>query len=189
MAGNDYFTGRLLLALPTIGDKRFERAVILLVHHDSEGALGIGIGDELAMTAGELLRAAGIDGAIAPDPLVLRGGPVEPGRGFVLHSRDWAGEDSVDAGSGDSDCPMLTGSRAILEAIALGEGPRQWQIALGYAGWGPGQLEMEIRSNTWHITTHDHDIAFCMPPPDRWDAVLRRDGIDPSRLTGITGWA
>lgn len=189
MIGNHYFSGRFLLALPMIGDDRFDHAVIYIAHHDESGALGIAMGEPMTVRASEVFDAAGVECALDHDPSVLRGGPVEPGRGFVLHSRDWMGPGSVTADAGEADSPALSGSREVLEAIASGTGPDEWQVALGYAGWGPGQLESEVVGNAWHVTAYDHHIGFVVPPDQRWEAILRRDRIDPARIMGAGGEA
>ena len=134
--------GRLLLAMPGMGDPRFERATIALFVHDAQGAFGIDLGT-LRTDIGfhGLLTELGIKPGRAPDCPVLHGGPVEPGRGFVLHSPDWTGAGTLAV----PPLGALTATPEILEAIAAGQGPRHWLIALGYAGWGPGQLDGEMQ--------------------------------------------
>lgn len=173
-----YYTGRLLLALPAIGDPRFDHAVIAMISHDAGGAMGIGIGDPSDLTVGELFEQANVPATIAVDGRVLIGGPVESSRGFVLHSRDWAGEGTVDV----AGLFALSGALDVLKAIAAGRGPSRWQIALGYAGWAPGQLEAEIGADAWHVTPSDPEILFDLAPESRWRATMARDGIDPARL-------
>src|SRR3546814_1554096 len=133
-----WFTGQLLLALPGIGDPRFEQAVIAMVSHDEDGAMGIGIGAPMdGMTVGAVLDQLDIAHDDPLDAPVFLGGPVEPSRGFVLHSRDWSGNGAVQV----SDRWMISSSHDILRAIGEGRGPAHWLVALGYAGWAPGQLE------------------------------------------------
>lgn len=173
-----YFTGKLLLALPAIGDPRFDRAIIAMVSHDAEGAMGVAIGQSGDFAVSEVLDQADLPGAIAPDAMVLIGGPVEPQRGFVLHSRDWGGEGTVDV----AGTFAVSGSLDVLRAISAGKGPARWLLAMGYAGWGPGQLEREIAADAWHVTDLDQDILFDLAPESRWRATMARDGIDPARI-------
>ena len=180
-----YFTGQLLLALPAIGDPRFDHAAIVLISHDDQGAMGIALSHQAEFTVSELLDQAGIAGTVSPDPWVLVGGPVEQQRGFVIHSRDWGGEGTIDV----AGAFCVSGSLDVLRAIAQGRGPSIWQVALGYAGWGPGQLESEIANDAWHVTKLDHSLLFDMNPPDRWRSAMERDGIDPARLVARGGTA
>ena len=173
-----YFTGQLLVAMPSMGDPRFAHAVIAIVRHDADGAMGVAIGEAAEFVVSELLDQAGLPGTIAPDPWVLVGGPVEPQRGFVLHSRDWGGEGTVDVAGRFA----MSGQLDILRAIAEDRAPTRWLVALGYAGWGPGQLEDELTDDAWHVTAIDDEILFAIPPEDRWRAVLARDRIDPARI-------
>jgi putative transcriptional regulator len=116
---------------------------------------------------------------------VLHGGPVEPGRGFVLHSPDWIGGESLRAGT----LGVLSASLEILRAIAAGQGPRQWVVALGYAGWGPGQLENEMRHHGWHAAAGHAGVVYETPVEERWTAAWRAEGIDPALLASQTGRA
>ncbi len=116
---------------------------------------------------------------------MLNGGPVEPGRGFVLHSRDWVSPETLKVGR----LCGLTGSLDVLRAIAAGEGPAQWLIALGYAGWAPGQLENEMRHHGWHAATGRAEILFGTPTERRWHAAWQAEGIDPALLSTTTGRA
>lgn len=173
-----YFTGKLLLALPAIGDPRFDHAIIAMVSHDAEGAMGVVIGQVGDLAVSEILDQAELPGAIAPDPWVLIGGPVEPQRGFVLHSRDWGGQGTIDVAGKFA----VSGSLDVLRAISVGTGPARWLLAMGYAGWGPGQLESEIAADAWHVTVLDQEILFDLAPESRWRATMARDGIDPARI-------
>ncbi len=173
-----YFTGQLLLALPTMGDPRFEHAVIAMVSHDAQGAMGIAIGQPGDFAVSEILDQAQLPGTLSPDPWVLIGGPCETGRGFVLHSRDWGGEGTIDVAGKFA----ISASLDVLRAIASGRGPTRWQLAMGYAGWGPGQLEAEFAQDAWHVTPAEDAILFDLAPESRWRATLARDGIDPARI-------
>ena len=186
MIDAQYIAGRLLLALPGMGDPRFDRAVIAMCMHDENGAMGIGIGHEReGVTLHALLKEVGIAPGDAPDGPVLHGGPVETGRGFVLHSRDWGGENSLIV----NPLCALSASMDALRAIASGRGPRHWLVALGYAGWGPGQLEAEMHHHGWHAAQGRSEILFETAMEARWAAAWRAEGIDPSHLAGETGTA
>ncbi len=133
MTNARFLTGQLLLAMPGIGDPRFDHAVIALCAHDEAGALGIGIGHQLeGIGFHKLMAQLGLDPGVAPNVPVHFGGPVEPARGFVLHATDWAGEDTLQV----ADKWGLTSTQDVLKAIAAGRGPSRWLVALGYAGWG-----------------------------------------------------
>lgn len=186
MTDAQYLTGRLLLALPGIGDPRFEHAAIALCVHDQNGAFGLGVGH---LRAGigfrDLLEDVGIDPGVAPDCPVHHGGPVEPGRGFVLHSDDWGGEGTVAV----EPLGALSGSLDVLRAIAEGRGPSRWLFALGYSGWGPGQLDEEMRRHGWFAAEGRQDIIFGTPAEQRWNAAWHAEGIDPALLSSETGRA
>lgn len=178
--------GRLLLAMPGMPDPRFDEAVLALCMHDTDGALGIGVGHVLeGVTLHHLLNDLNIVPGHAPDCEVHHGGPVEPQRGFVLHSPDWAGEGTLPVCGQWS----LTGSRDVLVAIAEGRGPSRWLVALGYAGWGSGQLDAEMRQHGWYAAEGRATVLFDEPVERRWSAAWRADGIDPAHLTNVTGRA
>jgi putative transcriptional regulator len=178
--------GQYLLAMPGIGDPRFERAVIAMCAHDPNGALGIGVG-RLVPRLGfhGLLAELDIEPGQAPDAPVHLGGPVEPQRGFVLHSPDWAGDETLKVG----DRWALTGTLDILRAIAGGDGPARWVVALGYAGWGEGQLDQEMTRHGWFATPGDDAILFDRPAEQRWSAGFDSAGIDSRLLATGAGHA
>ena len=179
-------SGHLLLALPGIGDPRFERAVIALCAHDSAGALGIGIGrvvPRLGLHA--LMTQLEIDPGIAPDAAIHLGGPVEPQRGFVLHGQDWGGEDTMRIG----DRWALSGTLDVLRAIADGSGPARWLVALGYAGWGEGQLDEELTRHGWFATPGADALVFDGTAETRWAGAFAGAGIDARLLAPETGHA
>lgn len=185
-----YLSGKLLLAMPGMSDPRFERAVIAMCMHDENGAIGVGIGQKRAgITFRGLLRQLDIDPGEAPDCAVHHGGPVEPGRGFVLHSTDWGGQDSVQVNGKDGAIFAMTGTIDILKAIAEGKGPSRWIVALGYAGWDEGQLEEEMTRHGWFAARTDPEILFETPTDERWAAAFKAEGIDPRLLTSETGAA
>lgn len=180
------FSGQFLLALPGIGDPRFEKAVIAMCAHDEQGALGIGVGHILpGITLHALLEQLDIATGVAPDCPIHAGGPVEPERGFVLHSTDWTGGDSLLV---DGRWAM-TSTLDILRAIAEGSGPRDWLVSLGYAGWGAGQLDDEMRRHGWLATRGEESLLFAHPAHRRWTAALRSAGIDPALLAATSGQA
>ncbi|MFM7028087.1 MAG: YqgE/AlgH family protein [Chakrabartia sp.] len=181
-----FLTGRLLLAMPGIGDPRFEHAVVAMCAHDDQGALGIGIGHILeGIGFHQLLGQLGLDIGVAPDVPVHFGGPVEPGRGFVLHSTDWGGEGSLLV----AHRWALTSTQDILKAIAAGRGPSRWLVALGYAGWGAGQLDDELHHHGWHVADADDLVVFEAPAQERWTRIFHASGIDPRLLSNASGTA
>ena len=178
--------GQFLLAMPGIGDPRFERAVIAMCAHDEDGALGVGVDRVLpGITLHRLLEQLDIDPGIAPDREVHVGGPVEPQRGFVLHGTDWLGGDTLEVDGRWG----LTSTLDVLRAIADGTGPKQWLVALGYAGWGEGQLDGEMRRHGWLATRSDETILFGHDAPRRWELAMRSAGIDPRLLASSSGQA
>jgi putative transcriptional regulator len=185
-----FLAGKLLLAMPGMADPRFERAVIALCAHDENGAIGIGIGHKRSgITFAGLLRQLDIDPGKAPDCAVLHGGPVEPGRGFVLHSTDWGGQDTLEVVPEGADPFAMTATIDVLRAIAEGRGPSRWLIALGYAGWGEGQLDEEMTRHGWFTAKGDSHILFDTPADERWAAAFQKEGIDPRLLVSETGAA
>jgi putative transcriptional regulator len=181
-----FLSGKLLLAMPGIGDPRFEHAVIALCVHDENGAVGIGIGHQRAgIGVRGLLEQLGVDPGETPDAPVLHGGPVEPGRGFVIHSNDWGGQDTIAV----TGLGALTGTIDVLKAIAEGRGPSRYLIALGYAGWGEGQLDEEMTRPGWFAADGRQEILFDTPTAERWEASFKAEGIDPRLLDSAAGAA
>ena len=181
-----FLTGQLLLAMPGIGDPRFERAVIAMCSHDAEGAMGIGIGHALpGVRLHNMLKQFDIPTDAARDIPVLRGGPVEPQRGFILHSRDWGGQGTVDVAGKWA----LSGTLDALRVIGRPGGPRRWLVALGYAGWGAGQLDGEMQRHGWQLADGDETLVFDTETPARWTAAFGAQGIDPRLLASESGRA
>jgi putative transcriptional regulator len=181
-----FLSGQLLLAMPGIGDPRFEKAVIAMCVHDEDGALGIGLGRVVPRLGfHDLLKQLDIDPGLAPNASIHHGGPVEPQRGFILHTPDWGGEDSIAVG----DRWVLSATLDILKAIAEGKGPSRWIAALGYAGWGPDQLESEMGRHGWFVTPGDAHLLFDCDVESRWTAAFRQAGIDPRLLAAESGTA
>jgi putative transcriptional regulator len=176
-----------LIAMPALADPNFFRTVTYLCEHNSEGAMGIVINRPVELRLGELLQHMEI--GPAPERLAARqvyfGGPVQTERGFVLHRPvgHWQGTLAV------TDDVGLTTSRDILEAMVRGDGPDQTLVALGYAGWGPGQLEKEIAENAWLSGPADPNVFFELPPDHRWEAASKALGIDIHRISGQAGHA
>ena len=181
-----YLSGQLLLALPGMGDPRFNHAVIAMCAHDEHGALGIGIGKLLPrLTFHGLLGQLDIAPGQAPDVALHVGGPVEPQRGFVLHSLDWGGQDSLQVGNRWA----LTSTLDVLRAIAEGRGPTRWLVALGYAGWGAGQLDEEMTGNAWFATPGNDSLLFDTAVERRWSAGFATAGVDVRLLAPEIGHA
>jgi putative transcriptional regulator len=194
-AGPGYLDGRLLVAMPVMGDPRFERSVIYLCAHSPEGAMGIIVNRPAGSIdfPGLLVQLDIIkksDQIKLPENAesmkVLRGGPVETGRGFVLHSSDFYIEKAT-LRIDDGIC--LTATVDILRAIANGAGPKHAILALGYAGWGAGQLENEIQHNGWLHCDADPDLVFGGDVDEKYMRALRKIGIDPGMLSADAGHA
>src|SRR6476646_3312780 len=185
-----FLSGKLLLAMPGMADPRFERAVIAMCVHDENGAIGIGVGHKRAgITFRGLLRQLEIDPGQAPDCAVHHGGPVEPGRGFVLHSDDWGGQDTLHVNGDNGEIFAMTGTIDVLRAIAEGRGPSRWIVALGYAGWGEGQLEEEMTRHGWFAARSAGNILFETPTAERWGAAFKAEWIYHGSPTSETGVA
>ncbi|MEO6579702.1 MAG: YqgE/AlgH family protein [Sphingomicrobium sp.] len=184
-----FLSGKLLLAMPGMADPRFDRAVVAVAAHDENGAIGVGIGQLRAgIRFRALLRQLDVAPGEAPDCAVHHGGPVEPGRGFVLHSEDWGGQDTIHVAAKNGGFAM-TGTIDVLRAIAAGRGPSQWLIALGYAGWEGGQLDAEMTRHGWVAAESSPALLFDTPTAERWDEAFRGEGIDPRLLASETGVA
>lgn len=183
-----FLNGKLLVATPSIGDPRFDRTVILMCDHSADHAMGIVINKPVeGLRMPELFGQLGIeDAGDAPDRPVLLGGPVDRERGFVLHSTDFRAEDST---LPVCDGILLTATRDVLEAIASSQPPRRSLLALGYAGWGGGQLEDELACNAWLVTEPDETLIFDTADADKWDAALDRIGVTPEHLSILSGHA
>ena len=190
-----YLDGQLLIAMPVMGDPRFERSVIYMCAHSSEGAMGIMVNRPAgSIDFPELLVQLDIikeDDQIklpetAESMKVLKGGPVDTGRGFVLHSSDFYIENAT-LRIDDGIC--LTATVDILKAIAKGAGPKHAILALGYAGWAPGQLENEIQGNGWLHCAADPDLIFGSDIEEKYLRALRKIGIDPGMLSNESGHA
>ncbi|MBU2994162.1 YqgE/AlgH family protein [Octadecabacter sp. 1_MG-2023] len=180
--------GKLLIAMPDMGDPRFDHSVIYICAHSAEGAMGLIINKPTPeVRFGDLLEQLSIDeGELAVDVRIHYGGPVEMGRGFVLHTSDYAsGAGTMDVSNGIA----MTATLDILEDIAVGNGPKRSMLGLGYAGWGPHQLEDELINNGWLVTDANEDILFGRAAEHKWTAALKTLGIDPLMLSASGGSA
>ena len=180
--------GQLLVAMPQMGDPRFARSVIYLCTHSGDaGAMGLVINKVLgALSLAELFEQLQIQsGPFAKKRPVHFGGPVEPGRGFVLHTADYREEATVPV----ADNIAITGTLDIMRAIGKGEGPRHSLFALGYAGWAPGQLDAEIQANGWLSVAADEAIVFDPDHDGKWQRALAKLGVDLSALSSAAGHA
>jgi len=181
-------TAKLLIAMPGMGDPRFETSVILVCAHSPEGAMGLIINKQLDdLRLSQLVEQLEIgDGTCVRDRAVHFGGPVEPGRGFVLHTRDFISDIST-LEFGDEF--GMTATLDVLEELAVGAGPMRALMALGYAGWGPGQLESEILANGWLTCEADLTLVFDTKDTLKWGAALKSLGVDPLGLSAAAGHA
>lgn len=187
--GSDNFLeGKLLIALPGMPDPRFEKSVIFMCAHSGDGAMGIIINKKVeGLAFHDMMKKLEIRvGASTPNAPVLFGGPVQTGRGFVLHSGEFEGNDSTLPVTDDIS---LTATLDVLRAIAQGNGPHQSLFALGYAGWDGGQIENEIRANGWVHCDADNALVFDSDLDSKWSSALKKLGIDASGLSALTGRA
>ena len=184
----DTLSGRVLIAMPGIGDPRFDRTVIYLCSHSTEGSMGLVVNRRADGVSLKQLMDQ-LDIAIGPEMTVSTvhfGGPVEMGRGFVLHSGDFFIEDAT---MRVDDSISLTATLDILRAMAEGRGPRNALVALGYAGWAPSQLEQELQRNGWLTCDADEDLIFSADDGAKWEKALGKLGINPSLLSATGGSA
>jgi putative transcriptional regulator len=185
---NANFTHQCLIAMPAMADPRFAHTLTYIIKHDEEGAVGIVVNKPMELPLTRLLAEINMTPVAPlrnPQQLVLFGGPVNPQMGFVLHRQqgDWNSTLPVDGGI------CITSSRDILDAISQGEGPDDYLVALGYSGWGAGQLEQEMAENTWLTCPADAELLFDVPLDKRWQAGIQRLGVDPSFLSSDAGHA
>jgi putative transcriptional regulator len=179
--------GQVLIAMPAMADPRFSQTVIYVCAHTSDGAMGIVINHPLSTPSFEdLLRQLKVD-PIPPARQIrlCNGGPIDNARGFVLHTIDWTDTASLRV----DDTLALTASLDILKAIANGGGPRQSLLALGYAGWGPGQLDLEMQNNVWLSAPADLDVIFDGDHDTKWQRALAKLHVDPLLLSSTSGRA
>jgi putative transcriptional regulator len=180
-------TGQLLVAMPQMSDPFFDHSVVYLcAHSEEDGAMGLVVNKTIAsLTLDELYAQLKIEPAAHANQPVHFGGPVAPGQGFVLHSTDYHEASTLDIG----DEFAMTATFEILHAQSKGEGPRQGLVALGYAGWGPGQLEAEIGANGWLLVAADTSLVFETDDNSKWQRALAKLGVSPEMLSGESGRA
>lgn len=188
MGEHHYLTNQLLIAMPSLADPNFSQTVTLVCEHTDKGALGVILNRPLDMRLGEVLDQLSLPNRNPrlAEQMVLRGGPVQPDRGFVLHhptGREWDSTLEV------SDGLHVTTSRDILEAMAQGDGPTEATMALGYAGWDAGQLESEMLANSWLNVPATPEIVFDTPFAERWGYAARTLGIDIAAMGTDAGHA
>jgi putative transcriptional regulator len=182
-----YFTGQLLIAMPGMRDEQFYKTVIYVCAHTDDGAMGLILNQVInGLSFPSLIEQLGIE-EVVNDPTVPIhfGGPVESGRGFVLHSNEYQRDATLEV----DDSVSLTATIDVLKAIAGGRGPKQSLLALGYAGWGPGQLDDEIRANGWLQVPADMDLIFGDNQVNKWELSIAKIGIDPGMLSDEVGHA
>lgn len=188
METNTNLEGRYLVAMPGMGDPRFEETLVFMCAHSESGAMGLIVNKPVPdLRFSALVDQLGLDAPTEiPDHSVYYGGPVENGRGFVLHSPDYLLEDtSVEV----TDSVALTATVDIIRAIAEGGGPQNHLLALGYAGWAPNQLETEIQSNGWLVLDGADDFVFSGAPDQSWSRAFDVLGVDRRLLSGEAGRA
>ncbi|MEO0427652.1 MAG: YqgE/AlgH family protein [Pseudomonadota bacterium] len=182
-SGEGFLAGQVLIAMPTMPDRRFKRSLVYLCSHSGEGAMGLMINREAdGVRMADLFAKLSIPlpEEIGVEPIRV-GGPVETGRGFVLHSDDYHADD---ASLRIEDGVSMTATLEVLHAIARGEGPKDRFVALGYAGWGPGQLELELREHGWLACEADADLLFGDAQDEKWEQALSKLGISAALLSG-----
>lgn len=187
LVGDSPFRNQLLVAMPCMQADAFTRSVIYVCAHSPAGAMGIVVNQQLqAVAFKDLLTQLNLPHSeLRMDPIVHFGGPIETGRGFVLHSTDFMREDTVRI----NDHIGITGTVDILRAIAEGTGPNKSIFALGYAGWGPGQLDAEMHANSWLTLPADDDLIFNTDLSSKWERAMTKIGINPLNLSFETGHA
>lgn len=178
---------QLLIAMPALDDPNFSKTVTYVCEHGEHGAMGIVLNRPTDLSLSDVLKHMEIEGGLgkAGEQIVFLGGPVEEERGFVLHTHT----DPWDSTLAIDDQISITTSRDILEAMAHGDGPDQTLVALGYAGWGAGQLEQEMQQNAWLSGPADQAILFALPADQRWEAAARLLGVDVNLLSSDAGHA
>lgn len=186
-----YLKGKLLIAMPNMGDPRFNRAVIFICEHDENGAMGLVINHELpGVEFNDLVKQLKIESDIMVDFEALNfpvmcGGPVETARGFLLHSGEFKRPDTMPVNTSYG----VTGTIDALKEVAKGQGPKGVLFILGYAGWDAGQLEAEIQQNAWLVTEPDPELIFEGSADDKWKKAVNKMGIDPGLLSAEAGSA
>ena len=187
MTETESLKNQLLIAMPSLEDPNFSRTVTYICEHSEQGAMGIVLNRPTDLSLADVLKHMDIEGGLgdAGEQMVYLGGPVEEERGFVLHSHTSPWNSTLAVNENIS----VTTSRDILEAMARGDGPDHTLVALGYAGWGAGQLERELQENAWLSGPADQSILFVLPPDQRWEAAAQLLGVDVNLLSSEAGHA
>lgn len=184
-----YLAGKILLAMPSLSDQRFHHAVIFICQHDENGAVGVVINHTVqGMTFETLIDQLEFDEETQIDPQslkipIIHGGPVDGGRGFIVHDADYATKDTIII----NDDFSVTATLPILHKIAQGEGPERLLFILGYAGWKAGQLDAELKQNAWLVTDANTKLLFETPADEQWTAAMAQLGINPAMLSDSSG--
>ena len=184
---NHFLTGKILIATPMMDDTRFAHTIVLICQHDDEHAVGIVLNRHVSdVSLNDLFESLQLfDGQTKLEGQILDGGPCQKECGFVLHSDDWLGPESSIICKGIA----LNSSKQILNEIVCGNPPRQFSIALGYSGWGAGQLEDELAQNIWLVANADCEIVFSKDHGQKWQKMMKKIGVDPARLIPFVGRA
>lgn len=179
--------GQLLIAVPHMEDPRFRHSVVYLCSHSRSGAVGLVVNKLINdMPFADLLEQLDIERSERANGIRVHfGGPVEPGRGFVLHTTDYTIEGTTEVAGGMA----LTATTDILRDMALGVGPAHSLLALGYSGWGPGQLDREIQDNGWLVVPPDHALLFDADIDSKWQRAYAKLGVEPGALSQAIGRA
>lgn len=181
-----FFSGQCLVAMPGMADERFNQSVIYVCAHTQEGAMGLTINRPIKeLSFFNLLTQLHMEPSILDDPPILAGGPVDVIRGFVLHSPEYASEATLPMGR----LASLTVTTEVIRDISRGAGPKNYLITLGYSAWAPGQLEEEIKGNSWIPVEPSADLLFSQEPDRKWENALKTLGIDPALLSSEQGKA
>tara|TARA_S200000501_G_scaffold152764_1_gene143985 strand:- start:6 stop:620 length:615 start_codon:yes stop_codon:yes gene_type:complete len=186
---NLFLAGKLIIAMPTMSDPRFKRSVVCICAHNEDGAIGIIINKIIeSLSFSKIIKQLKLKKNMTKNDYkdhIYFGGPVETERGFILHSSDYSSENSTSINSEIS----MTASTEILQALIDGNGPNKSIVALGYAGWGPGQLDTEIQSNAWLSVESDLELVFSAKTAEKWDMALEKIGVNPALLSTEAGRA
>ena len=186
---NLFLAGKLIIAMPTMSDPRFKRSVVCICAHNEDGAIGIIINKIIeSLSFSKIINQLKLKKNMTKNDYkdhIYFGGPVETERGFILHSSDYSSENSTSINSEIS----MTASTEILQALIDGNGPNKSIVALGYAGWGPGQLDTEIQSNAWLSVESDLELVFSAKTAEKWDMALEKIGVNPALLSTESGRA
>lgn len=186
---NLFLAGKLIIAMPTMSDPRFKRSVVCICAHNEDGAIGIIINKIIeSLSFSKIIKQLKLKKNRTKSDYkdhIYFGGPVETERGFILHSADYSSENSTSINSEIS----MTASTEILQALIDGNGPNKSIVALGYAGWGPGQLDTEIQSNAWLSVESDLELVFSAKTAEKWDMALEKIGVNPALLSTEAGRA